>query len=426
MILFDKQGRPTRIESAEHSAIRRRDFLKYTAAGMTATLLSASLPPFRGKAQAAKEFVTTGLSVSIIKEIQDQFTKDKGIPIRAYEVASKDLHVNSITKNDVYDVDEEYQSLMKPILANNVWQPIDTGKIQDWGKIIPLFTEGRMKPEYSRGQGDSPELFLWADKDKGQAWFFPTFFNMDSIGYNPDVVPAVESWGELWNPKWAGRMALVDSPTVAIIDAVLSLEAIGVLEPKDRGNLTKDEIDAAIDFLIEKKKGGHIRALWSTFGESVNLAVSGEVVIMTCWSPAVTAIKAQGVPFIYASPKEGYRGWSSGFGISAKTDSLEECYTYINWWAGGWPGAFVARQGYYFSVPENVKPLLSQAEWDYWYDGKPAAEDIKDPYGNLQAKKDEVRDGGSFEQRTSRLAVWNTWMDEAAHLTKRWTEFIAA
>ena len=30
---------------------------------------------------------------------------------------------------------------------------------------------------------------------------------------------------------------------------------------------------------------------------------------------------------------------------------------------------------------------MTDDEWGYWYEGKPAAADIKDPYGNLMDKK---------------------------------------
>ena len=57
--------------------------------------------------------------------------------------------------------------------------------------------------------------------------------------------------------------------------------------------------------------------------------------------------------------------------------------------------------------------------------GKPAAVDIKDPYGNLMEKKGQVRDGGSFAERTGKIACWNTLMDEDRYLTRRWNEFIS-
>jgi putative spermidine/putrescine transport system substrate-binding protein len=37
-----------------------------------------------------------------------------------------------------------------------------------------------------------------------------------------------------------------------------------------------------------------------------------------------------------------------------------------------------------------------------------------------------VRDGGSYEERFSKVAVWNNLMDEAEFLFAKWNEFNAA
>jgi putative spermidine/putrescine transport system substrate-binding protein len=78
------------------------------------------------------------------------------------------------------------------------------------------------------------------------------------------------------------------------MDAIMALEAAGIVKYGDKGNPTKDELAKTIAKLIELKKAGHFRALWNTFDESVNLMAAGEVVIQSMWSPAVTAVKAQG------------------------------------------------------------------------------------------------------------------------------------
>ena len=38
------------------------------------------------------------------------------------------------------------------------------------------------------------------------------------------------------------------------------------------------------------------------------------------------------------------------------------------------------------AVPETAKKFMSADEWGYWYEGKPAAVDIKDPYGKVMEK----------------------------------------
>ena len=51
---------------------------------------------------------------------------------------------------------------------------------------------------------------------------------------------------------------------------------------------------------------------------------------------------------------------------------------------------------------------------------------LPDPFGNIVAKKGEVRDGGSYWNRFKNIAVWNSIMTENDYLVKRWTEFLAA
>src|ERR1700676_3154243 len=105
---------------------------------------------------------------------------------------------------------------------------------------------------------------------------------------------------------------------------------------------------------------------------------------------------------------------------------LDCFYEYMNWYTSGFQGAFIARQGYYSSIPENAKKYLTEAEWDYWYGGKPAATDITDPYGKLMEKAGRTRDGGAAWGRMGNIAVWNTVMDEDRYLTRRWNEFITS
>lgn len=155
---------------------------------------------------------------------------------------------------------------------------------------------------------------------------------------------------------------------------------------------------------------------------------SGEVVVQSMWSPAVTAVKARGLPCIYAPLKEGYRGWGGGLGLSKNLSGIEldAAYEYLNWVADGWIGGFLSRQGYYSATPENARKFMKPEEWDFWYEGKPAATEIVDPYGEKIESKDAVRDGGSFEERVANITCWNSFMQEQVYLVYKWTEFIVA
>ncbi|MFX8242965.1 extracellular solute-binding protein, partial [Acinetobacter baumannii] len=79
-----------------------------------------------------------------------------------------------------------------------------------------------------------------------------------------------------------------------------------------------------------------------------NLMASGEVVIQSMWSPAVTAVRSKGLDCTFQPLKEGYRAGAAGFGIpkTVSGKKLDAAYEFINWFLDGWAGAYLNRQGY--------------------------------------------------------------------------------
>jgi putative spermidine/putrescine transport system substrate-binding protein len=414
------------------STVSRRQFV----GGAAGAVAAGSVMGFPAIVSAADPIRAIGLGVSIINEIQSQAAKDIGFGIRGQALGYGALFGKTLNQNDQYEVSECYFDMFDAMVPSKVFQPIDTHRIRDWDKVSNLVKTGKLTPDAKIGQGDAPTTKLWIDKDgnptDGPSRYIsavPAAHNADSLGYNPDDTGrAIESWGELYSPDFKGKVALINVPQVGVMDAAMGMEALGLAKFGDKGDMTRAEIDTLIEFLIVKKKEGHFRAFWETFGQSVNLMVSGEVALQSMWSPAVTAVNAEGVKCVYASPKEGMRGWSGALAISAKATGkkLDQAYEYINWWLDGWAGAFVARQGYYFSTPANTKAHLPKDDWDFWYEGKPAAQELNDPFGSPLIAKGAVRDGGSYEERFRNIAVWNSIMKENDYLVKRWTEFLGS
>jgi putative spermidine/putrescine transport system substrate-binding protein len=408
--------------------------MKSTAAGVAATAVTGG--GLLRQAAADTGLRSIGLGVSEINEIQGQATKDLGFPVAGQAMGYGEMFSKMLNQNDQYEIAEGYYNDMRVMAPAKVWPPLEIKKLKDWDKVTNLTKIGKLTPESSEGQGDAPFKLMWCDASgtivKGPSDYIimcPGWHNADSLGYNPQATGRpIESWGELLSKDFKGRVALINVPQIGVMDAALAVEALGLKKFADKGNMTKAEIDFLVDYLIPLKKAGHFRAFWENFGQSVNLMVNGEVALESMWSPAVAAIQAESVPCVYAFPKEGMRGWHGGLAISAKVKGkqLDQAYEYINWWLGGWAGAFVARQGYYHSIPENAKKYLSAEEWDYWYDGKPAAKDLSDPFGTVIIKKGDVRSGGSYWNRYSKINVWNSIMQENDYLVKRWTEFLTA
>jgi putative spermidine/putrescine transport system substrate-binding protein len=380
-----------------------------------------------------------GPPVTAIQPIAEQATKDLGFKIQMQKVENADLLNRFLSQSSSLDVADVSISYLRYLVGRDVLQAVPLAKYKYWDKTIPLFTKGQYPDgrECSR-QGISPISVLYATDIGGQKQAtsptdfltgIPSITNGDTLGIRPDLTGrAVSSWADLISPDFKGKTALQDSPTIGIIDVAMALESSGVVKYGNKGNMTRPEIDKTIDHMLEIKKSGQFRSFWSSFDQSVNLMASGEVVIQSMWSPAVTAVRTRGIPCTFQPLKEGYRGWAYTLCPMKHLSGLKlDCfYEYMNWYSSGFQGAFIAREGYYSGVPENVKKFLTPAEWDYWYEGKVATTDIMDPFGKVMEKAGNKRDGGSFWERMGNIAVWNSVMDEDRYLTRRWNEFITA
>jgi putative spermidine/putrescine transport system substrate-binding protein len=379
-----------------------------------------------------------GTGVSNINEIARKAKEDLGITLTMTALDSDAVTQRAVTQPKSYDIaDIEYWTAKK-VVPTGVLMPLDTQKIKLFDKIVPIFTTGKLTPDSRVAQGTAPHTVEFVTgPDSGQfaaeptrwATLIPTIYNADTLGIRPDIVKRpIDTWAELLNPEFKGKASILNIPSIGIMDAAMVCESVGAITYVDKGNMTKDEIDKTMKVLTDAKKAGQFRAFWKTFDESVNLMASGEVVIQSMWSPAVTAVRAKGIPCYYTPLKEGYRAWAGGLGLAKHLSGLEldAAYEYINWYLSGWVGAFLNRQGYYSAVLDTAKQHMAAAEWGYWMEGKPAAGDIVDPFGTKIESAGATRDGGSFYERMERVTCWNSVMDENRHMIQKWNEFIAA
>ena len=435
-----KSGR--RPAGTERSGISRRRMLKGAAAVAGLAVGSGAVKGFPTIwAQNIKDItlLQVGGSYSSIIDIARQATADLGFKIEMQNAASDALVNRIATQPESLDIADIEYWMQSKLLPRGVLQPIDLKRFKYWDKVVPIFTRGKypdggkVSPQgtlpYEVQYVAAPGATAFHDGPTDWATGIPTVFNADTLGIRPDIINRpIEHWHELLNSEFKGRAAIIDVPSIGIMDAALAIESRGDVKYGDKGNMTREELDKTVAILIEAKKSGQFRSFWTTFDDSVNLMASGEVVIQSMWSPAVTAVRARGIPCYYTPLKEGYRAWASNSAPMAHLSGLklDAAYEYLNWHQSGWQGGFIAKQGYYSSVPETAKGFMSEDEWNYWYDGKPAQGEIKDPYGNLMEKAGTVRDGGAFWERMGNVACWNTVMDENRYMVQKWNEFIAA
>ncbi|GHH02503.1 ABC transporter substrate-binding protein [Pseudodonghicola xiamenensis] len=414
----------------------RRTLLK----GGVAAVAASALPAPMIWAQDIKDVTLrqVGTGVSAFNEIAAKAKEDLGITLEMTALDSDATAQRVATQPNSFDIADIEYWMCKKVWPTGNLQGIDTSKLKYYDKIVGIFKDGKLTPESVIAQGSAPHTVgfvenaedkAFAKEETGFMTLIPTVYNADTLGIRPDLIGRpIESWAELLNPEFVGKASILDVSSIGIMDMAMVCEAMGEITYGDKGNMTKEEIDKTIGIFTEAKKAGQFRAFWKTFDESVNLMASGEVVIQSMWSPAITAVRARGIPCVYQPLKEGYRSWGNGLGLAKHLSGLqlEAAQEYMNWYLSGWVGGFLMRQGYYSAAPETSKLFMSDDEWGYWLEGKAATGDITSPQGQVIEHAGAVRDGGSFYDRMGHVACWNSVMDENQYMVRKWNEFIAA
>ena len=426
---------PEKSNSENSASPIRRTLLK----GGLALGLTAGVTPFAiGKAKPTLRVM--GTHVTLQETIRQRAMEDLGINI-AFEAGGSAAVLQKASMIPTsFDLYEQWSNSINVLWRARAIQPIEKKRLQYWEEINDLSKTGKLTKGARMGAGDAPHKILNVQDDgtlgenhTDGISFLPYVHNVDSFGYDTSNLPTElqgqkESWGWLLDSRYSGKVGIVNDPTIGLFDLALAAQAKGFMQFQDIGAMTEYELDDLFNLLIELTQLNHFNGFWTSVPESVEFMKSGRVAIESMFSPAVSALNGQDTPVTFAAPKEGYRGWHGVMCLSSATNGRmkDVAYEYMNWWLSGWPGAFIARQGYYISNPQRSAKYLSLAEWNYWYEGKVASEALKGTDGKISVKKGAQRTGGSYESRLSNVAVWNTVMPTYEYSLQKWYEFITA
>ncbi len=302
-----------------------------------------------------------------------------------------------------YDIANVVGGMQKPLVENQVIVPIDPTRIPNWSKdtyIRDFLAPG--KPGFD---------FIGY---KGKIYGVPSILQGDSFAYLPDVTGPLDSYGALFDPKWRGYVALEDNYTTAGQKTALYMKTHKLATIGDPADMTPGEIKTVVDFLIEKKREGQFRVIWSSFEQAVDLLVRREVYVEDAWEPMVFAARKRGIKADYARPKEGYLLWAMAAYLirnPARPPERERAdYELLNFILGPWYGAKISLLRGYMTNPEAVSYAKAHpAEFT-----AAQANEVARTHANVKSK---FQLGGTWQNR------WPTHVDE---YEAQWARFKAA
>jgi len=161
-------------------------------------------------------------------------------------------------------------------------QPVDTTKLKNWNKISPTL---RNLPGIAAGPH--------------KVWFVPHYWGNTSVTFRTDLAPEYvrsQSWNILFDPKYRGRVSLLDGvdDTIPFVAHMLGIDAY-TMTPSQYASV-KAKLKEAV------KQARLVSSEDTTLAQGL---ASGELVASMSWRIVYATLHREGRPVAYMNPPGG-------------------------------------------------------------------------------------------------------------------------
>ena len=251
---------------------------------------------------------------------------------------------------------------------------IDSDRLSNWSEQIPSLTN--VPDTIHDGKR------LWICEDWG----------LTSITYRTDLVDIEEeSWGLLWDERYAGRLSMIDS----LIDGVMVAAIYG--GAKDPYNMTPDEVATTKKLLQEQLP--LLRFYSNSMTDVEQALASGELVAAATWNSSALELTNQGLPVRFMVPKEGAMTWTCGLSLMTWADpkKMDRAYAVLD--------SYISKESGYFEI----------IEWGYGHANARAFDNVTEEElkaRGLSKDPDELINSGIFQAAIGNEPELQTMFEE--------------
>ncbi len=258
----------------------RRQLIKTTTAIGLGTLAGVRLGT--GPSQAAEELRVLTWEGYAEDAWVKSFEEENGAAVTKTYVGSNDEYMAKLAAGGSgYDLVVIVSSLSRRAIDAGFVEALDPTLIPNLQSLFPEL----QKPEF--------------DTKDGALFGAPTFLAISPVTVNSEVIPEGDSFGILFDPKYAGKIAMWDD--VSTLGDTANWMGI-----KNIWNMSDDELAAVKAKLIGQKP--LLRTYWSNAGEAIDLFMNKEIVASNSWSYITTTLKSRGLAvrdFVSSPPIAG-------------------------------------------------------------------------------------------------------------------------
>ena len=192
-------------------------------------------------------------------------------------------------------------------VASGLLQPFDLAQLSNWDDVIPALKN------------------LDGAVHDGGTYFAPMDWGQTSITYREDLVDLMgeeESWGMLWDERYAGQIGVIAS-------AGDTWWCATIFAGIDFNDMTTEENFNKVATLLRQQRP-LVRLYTDDVTTLEQALASGELVAAMTWNSSPVDLKRQNVPVKWANPKEGALTWVCGAVMHKDAPNPERAHDIID------------------------------------------------------------------------------------------------
>ncbi len=293
--------------------------------GLTSPLATATPtpPPF------AERLVFYDWELDIPQSILDAFSEEFGVNVTYLTYETQEEAVQNMRAGEVYDVVVVENQFVLGLAAEGLLAELDYDNVPNFEHIAPNFKDLAYDPH--------------------NRYSIPYSWGTSGLIVRGDLAGGpITRWADLWNPAYAGQVALRSSSREIV---GLTLKSLGFSANSE----DPTELEAALERLLELPKivmvGGYAE-------DALPVLASGEAVILVGWAEDVWTAQEEKLEISYVLPEEGPLLWGDNFVIPANSPHQATAELFLNFLLRPEISAQITNENYYASPNEAARSFI--------------------------------------------------------------------
>jgi len=258
------------------------------------------------------------------------FTEEYGVRINYVAYEGPEEAVRNILAGDVYDVVVLPPEAIPQLIANGRLAEIDYANVPNFKYVSASFRDLVYDPENRHS--------------------VPFHYGTTGLLVRTDLIDRpVTRWADLWDPRYAGQIALWKITRDLI---PIALKSLGY----QANSVNPEELAAAQERLLELKPN----VIWwdTRLATIVPALTSGDAVIAYGWAYDAQVAREQSADIEYILPEEGTFLWSDNFVIPANSPHKRTAELFLDFILRPEISAQIINESFYPLPNDAARPLV--------------------------------------------------------------------